>query len=154
MLIYWSFTNHPGRIWISQEIQQNWKMYKFCKKRIIKFCCRWMNSIMIKWKSCTESAAGSTVWIRYFFEKTKCVVLHWLGAHSQKRNAPKPRFSNFTLRGDGLENQKSRFYVGQIHFEARQCAEVVGSAQDGERAAGAEAISGQDPGSRPMRGRV
>ena len=31
---------------------------------------------------------------------------------------------------------------------------MVGSAQDGERAAGAEAISGQDPGSRPMRGRV
>ena len=28
---------------------------------------------------------------------------------------------------------------------------MVGSATDGERAAGAEAISGQDPGSRPMR---
>ena len=24
------------------------KMYKICKKRIIKFCCRWRNSIMIK----------------------------------------------------------------------------------------------------------
>ena len=31
---------------------------------------------------------------------------------------------------------------------------MIGSAQDGERAAGAEAISGQDPGSRPVRGRV
>ena len=31
---------------------------------------------------------------------------------------------------------------------------MVGSTQDGERAAGAEVISGQDPGSRPMRGRV
>ena len=31
---------------------------------------------------------------------------------------------------------------------------MVGSATHGERAAGAEAISGQDPGSRPMRGRV
>ena len=31
---------------------------------------------------------------------------------------------------------------------------MVGSAQDGERAGWAEAISGRDPGSRPMRGRV
>ena len=31
---------------------------------------------------------------------------------------------------------------------------MIGSAQDGERAAGAEAISGQEPGNRPMRGRV
>ena len=31
---------------------------------------------------------------------------------------------------------------------------MVGSAQDGERAAGAKAISGQDPGSKPMRLRV
>ena len=31
---------------------------------------------------------------------------------------------------------------------------MVGSAQEGERAAGAETISGQDQGSRPMRGRV
>ena len=53
-----------------------------------------------------------------------------------------------------LKDEKSRFYEGQSHFEASQCPEVIGSAQDGERAAGAEAISGQDPGSRPMRGRV
>ena len=53
-----------------------------------------------------------------------------------------------------LKDEKSRFYVGQNHFEASHCPEVIGSAQDGERAAGAEAISGQDPGSRPMRGRV
>ena len=44
--------------------------------------------------------------------------------------------------------------MGQSHFGASQCPQVVGSATDGERAAGAEAISGQDPGSRPMRGRV
>ena len=31
---------------------------------------------------------------------------------------------------------------------------MVGSATDGERAAGAEAISGRDPGSRPVRGRI
>ena len=31
---------------------------------------------------------------------------------------------------------------------------MIGSAQDGERAAWAEAISGRDPGSRPMRERV
>ena len=31
---------------------------------------------------------------------------------------------------------------------------MIGSAQDGERAAGAKAISGRDPGSRPMRRRV
>ena len=44
--------------------------------------------------------------------------------------------------------------MGQSHFETRQCAEVVGSAQDGERAGWAEAISGRDPASRPMRGKV
>ena len=44
--------------------------------------------------------------------------------------------------------------MGQCHFEASQCARVVGSAQDGERADRAKAISGQDPGSRPMRLRV
>ena len=49
---------------------------------------------------------------------------------------------------------KNRFYGGENHFEASQCAEVVGSAQDGERAAGAETISGQDPGNRKMRGRI
>ena len=43
-----------------------------------------------------------------------------------------------------------RFYVGHSHFEASQCPQVIGSAQDGERAAGAETIYGQDPGSRPM----
>ena len=31
---------------------------------------------------------------------------------------------------------------------------MVGSARDGERAARAQAKFGQDPGSRPMRGRV
>ena len=31
---------------------------------------------------------------------------------------------------------------------------MIGSATDGERAAWAEAISGRDPGSRPVRGRV
>ena len=44
--------------------------------------------------------------------------------------------------------------MGQSHFEASQCPQVVGSAQDGERALWAEAISGRDPGSRPMRRRV
>ena len=44
--------------------------------------------------------------------------------------------------------------MDQSHFEASQCPQVIGSAQDGERTAGAKAISGQDPGSRPMRGRV
>ena len=43
---------------------------------------------------------------------------------------------------------------GQSHFEASQCPQVVGSVQDGERAGWAEAISGRDPGSRPMRERV
>ena len=65
-----------------------------------------------------------------------------------------PRFSNLTLREDGLENGKSRFYVGHSPFEASQCPRVIGFAQDGERAAGAKALSGQDPGSRPMRRRV
>ena len=31
---------------------------------------------------------------------------------------------------------------------------MIGSATDGERAAWAEAISGRDPGSRPVRGKV
>ena len=53
-----------------------------------------------------------------------------------------------------MKNEKSRFSVGHNNFEARQCARVVGSAQDGEWAAKAEAISGQDPGNRPMRGKV
>ena len=53
-----------------------------------------------------------------------------------------------------LEDEKSRFYVGHSHFEASQCPQVIGSAQDGERAAGAKPISGQDPGSRPMRRRI
>ena len=44
--------------------------------------------------------------------------------------------------------------MDQSHFEASQCPQVVGSAQDGEMAPWAEAISGRDPGSRPMRGRV
>ena len=58
------------------------------------------------------------------------------------------------MKEDGLKDETSRFYVGESHFEASQCPEVVGSAQDGERAAGAEAISRHDPGSWPMRGRV
>ena len=44
--------------------------------------------------------------------------------------------------------------MDQSHFEASPCPEVIGSATDGERAAWAEAISGRDPGSRPVRGRV
>ena len=31
---------------------------------------------------------------------------------------------------------------------------MLGSNRDGEKAAGAQAISGRDPGGRPMRGRV
>ena len=58
------------------------------------------------------------------------------------------------MREDGLENAKNRFYVNHNHFEASQCPQVIGSAQDGGRAAGGKAISGQDPGSRPMRRRV
>ena len=54
----------------------------------------------------------------------------------------------------GLKGRKNRFYIGQSHFDAGQCPEVEGSAQDCERAAGVAAISGQDPISRPMRGRV
>ena len=37
------------------------EMYTNGKKRIINFCSRWMNSIMINEKSCTESAAGRTI---------------------------------------------------------------------------------------------
>ena len=44
--------------------------------------------------------------------------------------------------------------MDQNHFEASQCPQVVGSAQDGERVAWAEVISGRDPGSMPMRERV
>ena len=65
-----------------------------------------------------------------------------------------PRFSNLTLREDRLNDEKSRFYVGHGHFEASQCPRVVGSAQDGERAPGAKAKCGRDPGNRPMRRRV
>ena len=67
---------------------------------------------------------------------------------------PKPRFSNLKWRVDDLKNEKSRFYVGHNHFEASQCRQVLGSVQDGERAVGAKAISGQDQGSRLMRRRV
>ena len=44
--------------------------------------------------------------------------------------------------------------MDQSHFEASPCPEVIGSATDGQRAAWAEAISGRDPESRPVRGRV
>ena len=44
--------------------------------------------------------------------------------------------------------------MGQSHFEASQCPQVLGSNRDGEKAAGAQAISGRDPGGRPVRGRV
>ena len=74
--------------------------------------------------------------------------------HVCKSDAAIPCFNNLTLREDESENKKSRFYVRHSHFEASQGPQVIGSAQDGERAAGAKAISGQDPGSRPMRGRV
>ena len=40
------------------------------------------------------------------------------------------------------------------HFEASQCPQVLGSAQNGEKAPGVEAISGRDPRSRPMRRKV
>ena len=57
-------------------------------------------------------------------------------------------------RENELKGKKSRFYMCQNYFEASQCPQMVGSAQDGERAGWAKAISGRDPGSRPMRGRV
>ena len=44
--------------------------------------------------------------------------------------------------------------MDQSHFEANQCPQVLGSAQDGETAPWAEAISGRDPRSRPMHRRV
>ena len=44
--------------------------------------------------------------------------------------------------------------MDQSHVEASQGPQVVGSAQDGERDAWAEAISGRDPESRPMRRRL
>ena len=50
--------------------------------------------------------------------------------------------------------KKVDFYVGHSHFEASQCPQVIGSAQDGERATGDQVISGQDPGSRPIRRRA
>ena len=50
--------------------------------------------------------------------------------------------------------KKIGFNVSDNHFEASQCPQVIGIAQDGERAAGAGAISGQDQGNRPMRRRV
>ena len=40
------------------------------------------------------------------------------------------------------------------HSEGSQCPRVLGSAQDGQTAPWAEAISGRDPRSRPMRRRV
>ena len=57
-------------------------------------------------------------------------------------------------RENWLKDETSRFYAGQSHFEASQCPQVLGSAQDGERAGWAEPISGRDPGSRPMRERL
>ena len=53
-----------------------------------------------------------------------------------------------------VKKLKNQFYVRHNHFGANQCPQVLGFAQDGERVAGAETISGQDPGSRPMRRRV
>ena len=44
--------------------------------------------------------------------------------------------------------------LSQSHFEASQCPQVLGSNRNGEKAAGAQAISGRDPGGRPVRGRV
>ena len=44
--------------------------------------------------------------------------------------------------------------MDQSHSEAGQCPQVLGSAQDGERAPWAEAITGRDPVSRPMHRRV
>ena len=45
-------------------------------------------------------------------------------------------------------------FTNATNFEASQCPRVISSAQDSERGAGAKAISGRDPGSRPMRRRV
>ena len=53
-----------------------------------------------------------------------------------------------------LKYKKSRFCTSHSHSEVSQCARVVEPAQDGGRAPEARAISGQDPGSRPMRGRI
>ena len=44
--------------------------------------------------------------------------------------------------------------MDQSHVGASQCPQVLGSAQDGETAPWAEAISGRDPESRPMRRRL
>ena len=44
--------------------------------------------------------------------------------------------------------------MGESHFETSQCPQVIGFAQDGERPAGDETISGQDPGNKPMHRRV
>ena len=44
--------------------------------------------------------------------------------------------------------------MDQSHSEASQCPQVLGSAQDGETAPWAEAISGRNPESSPMRRKV
>ena len=44
--------------------------------------------------------------------------------------------------------------MDQNHFKESQCPQVLGSNRDGEKVAWAQAISGRDPGGRPVRGRV
>ena len=44
--------------------------------------------------------------------------------------------------------------MDQSHFGASQCPQVLGSNRDGGKPAGAQAISGRDPGGRTVRERV
>ena len=43
-------------------------------------------------------------------------------------------FAKWPRGENGLKDEKSEFYMDQSHFEASQCPQVLGSAQDGERA--------------------
>ena len=72
----------------------------------------------------------------------------------KKIKCAKTTFLRFNTDRRWVKEKKRQVYVGHSHFGASQCPQVIRSAQDGERAAGAKAISAQVPGIRPMHRRV
>ena len=120
-----------------------------------------MNSIMIKckklyWERCRKNNLNSLL-----FRITKCVILQRPEAHLQEFSAPMYEkrgpervLAKWPRRKNWLKNEKSQFWLDQNHFEASQCPQVLGSAQNGKTAPWAEVISGRDPESKPMHRRV
>ena len=70
------------------------------------------------------------------------------------KNVSQRILAKWPRRKNEFKNEKSQFLIDQNHFEASQCPQVLGSNTNGEKAAGAQAISERDPEGRPVRGRI